>query len=166
MQWTRPTLKVATTEAGLTTGLAVECQVNSAMVDPVATTVAIPATGCAPATNAPGATGWVLNLTWLQDWSAGDDTASLSRFAFEHDTEPVWVSLIPAAADATNSPLTGQFFCVSGGYGGTFGDGSAGATTTAWPAVDKPTIGPAVITLAADAETADAETADAETVAA
>jgi hypothetical protein len=152
MQWTRPTVKIATTQAGLTAGLAVECQINSAMVTAVPATVTIPATGCAPATNAPGATGWQLDLAWLQDWAAGDDTESLSRFAFEHDTEAVWVQMIPNAADATNSPMTGQFFVVSGGYGGTFGDGSAAATTATWPALDKPTVGPAVVTVAADDE--------------
>lgn len=155
MQWTRPTMRIATTQAGLATGTAIECQVNSATVSAVPSTVTIPATGCAPATNAPGLTGWQLDLAWLQDWAAGDDTESLSRFAFEHDTEAVWVEMIPNRDDATNSPLTGQFFAVSGGYGGTFGDGSAAATTATWPAVDKPTIGDAPTTpLAAEAEPA------------
>jgi hypothetical protein len=149
MQWTRPTVKIATTQAGLTAGLAVECQLNSSVLTPVPSTVTIPPTGCAPATNAPGTTGWQLDVAWLQDWTAGDDTESLSRFAFEHDTEPVWVQLIPNAADVTNSAMTGQFFMVSGGYGGVFGDGSAAATTATWPAVDKPTVAPAVVALAA-----------------
>lgn len=152
MQWTRPTVKVATSQAGLTSGLAVECQINSAVVSAVPSTVTIPATGCAGATNAPGTTGWQLDLAWLQDWSAGDETASLSRFAFENDALPVWVELTPNPADATDSKLTGQFFAVSGGYGGTFGDGSAAATTATWPAVDKPVIGPAPTTPAAAAE--------------
>lgn len=158
MQWTRPTVKIATTQPGLAAGLAVECQLNSAILTPVPTTVTVPATGCAAATNAPGSTGWQLDVAWLQDWTAGDDTESLSRFAFEHDTEAVWVQLIPNAADVTNSALTGQFFMVSGGYGGVFGDGSAAATTATWPAVDKPTITDAVVALtdaAADEELAE-----------
>lgn len=157
-QWTRPTVKIATTEAGLTTGTAIECQLNSAVLTSVPSTVTIPATGCAGATNAPGTTGWQLDLAWLTDWSAGDDTVSLSRFAFLHDTEAVWVEMTPNPTDATDSVLTGQFFCVSGGYGGTFGDGSAAATTATWPAVDKPAISAATTTplVTADAEMADA----------
>ena len=152
MTWTKPTVKIALTEAELTTaGLAIECQVNSAMLTPQPATVSIPATGCAPATNSPGATGFQLDLAWLQDWSAAD-AESLSRFAWDNDTEQVWVQVVPNKDDATTAVMTGPFFCVTGGYGGTFGDGSAGATTASWPAVDKPTIAPNTIVLAADAD--------------
>lgn len=157
--WNNPTIKIATTEAGLATGPAIECQVTSAVLTPNPVFNTIPATGCAPATQSPGRTGWQLDLAWLQDWSKGDATVSLSRFAYENDAMPVWVQITPNAADATDNQLTGQFYCVSGGYGATLGDGSAAVTTATWPAVDKPEITPAgAVTVAAadDAELAPA----------
>lgn len=138
MVWTRPTVKVATTQAGLAAGEAVECQITSAVLTPATSYSTIPATGCSAASQSPSATAYSLDLAWLQDWS---DDPGLSRFAWDNDALPVWVQVIPNAADATGSVMEGEFFCASGGYGATFGDGSAAATTASWPAVDKPTIG-------------------------
>lgn len=133
-----PTLKVADTEAGLTAGMAVECQVTEARVQAQPQYNTIPATGCAGATQSPGTTGWQLLLNWLQDWTAGA-AASLSVFAFENDGQEVWFELTPDAADTTTT-LTGHAFCAAGDYGGTFGDGSAADATATWPLLDKPDI--------------------------
>lgn len=133
-----PTFKVADTEAGLATGQAFECQLTSAVITPQPVTNTIPATGCAPATNSPGRTGYNLDLAWLQDWNAAG--GGMSGFAFLHDGESKWFELV---ADKTATPqvvATGQAYVVSGGLGGTFGDGSAAATTATWPCLDKPEI--------------------------
>lgn len=146
-----PTLKVATTEAGLTTGTAVECQVTQARVQAQPVYNTIPATGCAGATQSPGLTGFQLALTWLQDWTAPG--GGLSGFAWDHDGEPVWFELVPNAADATTTKVSGEVFAAAGDYGGTFGDGSAADATSTWPCVSKPTVTkPAPTVAAAEAE--------------
>jgi len=133
-----PTLKVATSQAGLSSGQTVECQVTSALVTAQANYQTIPATGCAGATQSPGLSGWQLELAWLEDWDAAAP-GGLSWFAFENDGKTVWFELTPDSTDATNK-LTGEAFCASGGYGGTFGDGSAAATTATWPLINKPDV--------------------------
>jgi hypothetical protein len=139
MIWNQPTVKVATTEAGLGTGaVAAECQLTSAMLEPQPVYSTIPATGCAGATQSPGLTGFNLVLNWLTDWTKPADE-SLSQFAWANDGLPVWAEVLPNKDDLTVK-MTGQFYCSSGGFGGTFGDGSAAATTATWPAVSKPDI--------------------------
>jgi hypothetical protein len=138
MVWNKPTVVFATTEAGLTDGTAGECQITSASLEPQPVYATIPATGCAGASQSPGLTGYNLVLNWLQDWTKPADE-SLSRFAWDNDGLPVWVEVTPNVDDPTVS-MTGQFFATSGGFGGTFGDGSAAATTATWPAVSKPDI--------------------------
>lgn len=137
MRFNRPTLKVATSEAGLTAGLAVECQVTSALVQAQPQYNTIPSTGCAGATQSPGTTGWQLVLNWLQDWTQTGN--SLSQFAFEHDGEQVWFELTPDADDV-GTRLTGTAFAAAGDFGGTFGDGSAGVATATWPLLNKPDV--------------------------
>ena len=139
MVWTRPIVKVATTEAGLAAGTAVECQLTTAVLSVSNSPNTIPATGCSGPTSSPGMSQYALQLNWLQDWPI--DTG-LSRFAWDNDAMPVWVEIIPNKADATGSVMTGEFYCLSGGYGGTFGDGSAAtADPPPWAAVAKPDIG-------------------------
>jgi len=136
---TNPTLRVADTEAGLLTGEAFECQITSAVLTPQPTTQTIPATGCAPATQSPGKTGYNLDLAWLQDWNAPG--GGLSGYAFQHDGDSKWFELVPDKNATTEKvTATGQAYVVAGGLGGTFGDGSAAATTATWPCLDKPTI--------------------------
>jgi len=131
-----PVFKLADTEAGLDAGEAYECQLTSAAITPQPVTNTIPATGCAPATQSPGRTGFQLDLAWLQSW--GDPGGGLSGYAYNNDTLPKWFSL---ALDADAVPLAvGQVYIVAGAYGGTFGDGSAAAATAAWPCLDKPVI--------------------------
>lgn len=152
-----PILKLADDEAGLAASTEVfECQLTSAVItaNPVFNT--IPATGCAPASQSPGKTGYQLDLAWLQDWTAPG--GGLSGYAMENDGLKKWFSFTLDSVGAPAVVATGEVFVVAGGFGGTFGDGSAAATTATWPCVDTPTITPA--TLAAEAE------AEPETVAA
>lgn len=141
MTWSRPTVVIATTQGGLDTAAAFECQVTSAVLTPQPVYNTIPATGCAGATQSPGRTGFNLDLAWLQDWTKPADE-SLSRFAYDNDATSAWVRIVhdSTAVAGDQVDMEGQFFVAAGGYGGTFGDGSAGATTASWPAVDKPAI--------------------------
>ena len=159
MRYSTPTLKVATSEAELATGLAVECQVTSALVQAQPVYNTIPATGCAGAAQSPGTTGWQLVLNWLQDWAAGA-AASLSMFAFENDGKQIWFELTPDSTDPTTS-ITGTGFCAAGDFGGTFGDGSAGVATATWPLIDKPEVTvPVTVTALTDADIVTDQTAD------
>lgn len=141
MTWNNPTVVVAATQAALDTAPAMECQVTAATLTPQPVTNTVPATGCAGASQSPGRTGWQLDLAWLQDWTKPADE-SLSRYAWDHDTETAWVRIVhdKNAATGLEVDMEGQFFVVSGGYGGTFGDGSVTPTTATWPALSKPTI--------------------------
>lgn len=159
MIWNQPTFKVSDTEAGLATGEAFECQVTSAVLTPSPVYATVPSTGCAGASQSPGLTGWALALAWLQDWSA--DGGGLSNYALTNDGLPKWCELVPNKADATVG-ATFQAYVSPGGMGGTFGDGSAAATTASWPLLAAPVIDvPPAVPLAADTELADAELADA-----
>jgi hypothetical protein len=135
MKFDHPTLRVATSEAELETGLGVECQVTSALVQAQPNYQQIPATGCAPAAQSPGRTGWQLVLNYLQDWTAGE-AASLSWFLYDNDGAEVWFQLDP---DTTTS-ITGNGYAVAGDFGGTFADGSAAVATSTWPLLDKPAV--------------------------
>lgn len=154
-----PTLKVATTEAGLASGQGVECQVTSAIVTAQPTYQTIPSTGCAGASQSPGLTGYQLELAWLQDWNAAAP-GGLSYFAYTNDGGEVWFELTPDSADATTK-LTGHAFCSAGGFGGTFGDGSAATATATWPLVEPPEV-PAPAAAADQTATGPADTEPAE----
>ena len=77
-----------------------------------------------------------MELAWLEDWTV---PGGLSAFAFENDGMPVWFELIPNKDDATVG-ATGNAYAASGGMGGTFGDGSAAATSASWPLLATPVI--------------------------
>lgn len=142
MVWNTPTVKIATTQAGLDAAPTLECQITSAVLTPAPVYQTLPATGCAGASQSPGTTGWSLALAWLQDWSKTPKTDSLSWFAWDNDAKPVWVRIIPDKTAATQLAMEGQFFATSGGFGATFGDGSGAQTTASWPAVERPDIDP------------------------
>lgn len=149
---TNPKLTVATTQAGLTTGQACECQVMSAVLTPTPTTNTIPATGCAAASTSTALSSWQLDLTWLEDWNRTVVT-SLSQFAFANDGKAVWYKLELDTLGMVGSSATGSAWCSAGAYGGTFGDGSAAQATATWPGVDKPTIVPPTTPIATATET-------------
>jgi len=139
MIWNNPTVTAALTEEGLDTAPALECQITSAMLTPQPQFNTIPSTGCAGATQSPGLTGWQVDLAWLQDWVKAP-ADSLSWFAWTNDGAPVWLRIVPDDTAASQVAMVGQFYAVAGGFGATFGDGSAAATTATWPALAKPDI--------------------------
>lgn len=116
------------------TGDAFECQVTSAAINATPNLQTVPATFCAPESQAPAATGFELALAWLQDWTA--DGGGLSMYAFENDTLQKFFSLTLNDQDV---PLaTGELRIVAGAYGGDAG--TPLVSTTTWPLVAKPTI--------------------------
>jgi hypothetical protein len=148
-----PTVTFADTLIGLDTSPTFECQLISAVITPQPVYNTIPATGCAGATQSPGRTGFSLDLTWLTDWGAVE---SLSQFAWDNDGTATFFRFTDDGTAAAGAATTaeGQAYVAAGGFGGTFGDGSAAQTTATWPCVDKPTIGPSVVAAAADTSAA------------
>jgi hypothetical protein len=147
MRFTNPILRVADTEAGLATGTAFECQITSAVITPAPVFSTVPATGCAPASQSPGATAFTAELAWLQDWSVAD---GLSDYAWTRAGDAVWLELVPTGTDPAVK-VHGEVYVVEGALGGTFGDGSAGVSTASWPFLAKPTMTPGAAALAATA---------------
>lgn len=145
-----PVVIFAATQAELDTAPTFECQLVSAVITPAPVYNTIPATGCAGATQSPGRTGFSLDLTWLTDWGATD---SLSQYAWDNDGQRTWYRFTDdgTAGVGLATSAEGEAYVAAGGFGGTFGDGSAAQTTASWPCIDKPTIGPTVVTAAADA---------------
>jgi hypothetical protein len=139
-----PILKLADSEAALATGVAYECQITSAVINPQPVYNTIPSTGCAGASESPGITGWQIDVTWLQDWGKTD---SLSHYAYDNDTLPKWYSLTLDSIGMPGQAATGQAYISAGSYGGTFGDGSAPTSTAVWKCLDKPIV-PAPLPLA------------------
>lgn len=157
MVFTNPTLKVAATQAGLTSGTAYQCQVTSAVISTTPAFNTIPATGCAGASQSPGAPAFQLDIAWLQDWTSAGG-GGLSGWSWTNKGLAMWVEIVPDPTGAPTVKAQGQAWIVAGQFGGTFGDGSAGPANATWPFLNAPTITPAtVLTVTADAEQADAE---------
>lgn len=129
-------LKLADTEAGLTTGVDYQCQVTEAAINATPNLQTIPATFCQAEGQAPAATGYELALTWLQDWTAA--TGGLSGYAYTNDALEKWFSLT-LTDSATGPPVaTGKVRIVAGSYGGAAG--TPLTTTQTWPIQGKPVI--------------------------
>jgi hypothetical protein len=128
-------LKLADTEAGLTTGEAYECQVTEASINASPNLQTVPATWCAPESQSPAATGFELAITWLQDWTAPG--GGLSMYAFTNDTQTKWFSM-QLDADVATTVATGETRLVAGSYGGPAG--TPLTATATWPLAGKPTI--------------------------
>jgi hypothetical protein len=143
---TNPTLKVADTQAGLTSGTAFQCQITSAVITPAAKFSTVPATGCAAESQSPGATAFTLDLAWLQDWHKAN---GLSAYAWDNAGAVKWIELVPEAGSPAVK-VQGEVYVVEGALGGTFGDGSAAAATASWPFLNKPALTDSVTTLAAE----------------
>jgi hypothetical protein len=145
---TSPILRVADTEAGLTSGTAFQCQVTSAVISVTPKFATIASTGCEGESQSPGASAFALDLAWLQDWNyAGGLTEYSWENAAGEGGDPKWVELIPAAGDVAVN-VRGECYIVEGTLGGTFGDGSAAPSTASWPFVSKPDLSPAATTAA------------------
>ena len=157
MVLTNPILKVATTEAGLAAGTAFECQVTSAVINTDSPMNTIPATGCAGASQSPGAASYAVDLAWLQDWTAPG--GGLSGFAWTNKGLKAWISLTPDAAAAAVLAV-GEVWVTPGQFGGTFGDGSAAPANATWPFTGEPDITPAAPAAAADVDAGELVDAD------
>jgi len=123
------------------------CQVTSASIKSNPKLQTVPATFCAAESQSPSASGWQLDLTWLQDWSAA--TGSMSQFMFDNDAELAYFQIVPN--DPTGPGAEGQCYLVAGDY-----LGAAGAVLTATatcPCPAKPTIS-ATITMATSSASA------------
>jgi hypothetical protein len=132
---TNGVLTLADDEAGLATGIGYECQVTEASINATPNLQTVPATWCAPESQAPAATGFELAVTWLQDWSAPG--GGLSNYAFINDTALKWFSLKLDATDAV-TVAEGQVRLVAGAFGGAAG--TPLTATATWPLAAKPTI--------------------------
>jgi hypothetical protein len=148
-----PIVKLADTEAGLTTGTAFECQITSAALTASPNYQTIPPTGCAPPAQSPGKTSWSFDVAWLQDWTA-PEASSISQYALANDGQPKWFEFTADSVGAPTVKATGQCYIAAGSYGGTFGDGSPAVANAAWPCLDTPDIAGAVTAAAASSQQA------------
>lgn len=145
-----PVITIADTEAGLTTGDEMHCQMSAATLNSAPNLTDVPKTGCYPPTSIVGDPTYTLDLAWIQDWT---DAAGISRFAHEFNGARKWVSFLLDADDAA-TVVTAEVTVAEGAYGGTFG--TLAVATATWPIVGTPTF-PAYTAAVADAELADAE---------
>lgn len=128
-------LVLSDTEAGLSTGTEYQCVVTSAAITTTANMQTVPATGCQGPAQTPAESSFALVLAWLQDWTAPG--GGLSGYAWDHDTDLVWFSLMPE--DTGTVAATGQVYITAGPYLGDFGTPLV-ATGVTWPCFEKPTI--------------------------
>ena len=128
-------LILADDEAGLNAGMGFECQVTEAAINATPNLQTVPATWCAPESQAPAATGYELAITWLQDWTANG--GGLSMYAFENDTQTKWFSM-QLDADVATTVAKGTVRLVAGSYGGAAG--TPLTATATWPLAAKPEI--------------------------
>jgi hypothetical protein len=138
------TVQFALTETAVTTAPDFTCQVTSAAIKANPKLQTVPATFCAAESQSPSASGWQLDLTWLQDWGATD---SMSQFMFDNDTALMFFSIVPV--DPAAPAATGQCYVVAGDYLGAAGTVLTATATCPLPV--KPTITGAG-TLVAEAE--------------
>jgi hypothetical protein len=142
----------ATVQFGdVATGVDYTCQATKAELVATPNLQTVPATGCQPETQVPAATGFTLDLEWLQDWSAA--TESLSQYLFDNDTLEVDFSVSLDNGDIAMPVASGTVRLVPGSYGGQFGTPLLATVTL--PAQGKPVIGPAA-TILSERATVDA----------
>ena len=137
--------------------VAYDCQVVSAALVPQPRLSTVAATFCQGETQAPGATGWQLDVHVMQDWS--DDATSFTWWSIDHDAElcDFELTLDSTLVAPAGDPVTmhGQAYVVAFQFGG-----DAGApleATQTWPMLGKPTKGAysgALVTSAAGADDA------------
>jgi hypothetical protein len=145
-----PQFIVADDQASLDTGLAFECSLTQAQLDPSVSFATIPARGCSGPIQSPSNATWTLTLNWLQDWL--EPGGGLSGYAWTNRLKAKWFRLLPDKNDTTVS-TEGEAYVVPGGMGGVFGDGSAGPATAQWQLLGDPEFTfPAALPLGASAE--------------
>jgi hypothetical protein len=145
------TLKLGLTEAALTQD--VTCQYTSARLVGSPNLQDVPATGCQPASQVPGATSWAFEINWLQDIS---DPTGLSMWAFGNDTKQAFFEFEPFGTGAGTVKLTGELRVVAGPIGGQV-DVALQTDAVTWPVIGKPEVIYTAAVMAADATEDDDE---------
>lgn len=127
-------VKFAAVEADLaTTAPDFTCQVTSLAITANPNLQTVPATFCQAESQAPAATGWQMDLTWLQDWSVA--TNGMSEFMFDNDAVKMFFEVTPNDPEAVG--MTGECWIVAGNY---LGDAGTPLTASAtFPLLAKPT---------------------------
>lgn len=129
------TLKIADDVASIATGLEYKCQVTHASCDPTLAYNTTPATGCTgEVQQLKVPIPWVLNLTWLQDWSG--PAGGLANYANENAGQIKYFEYGPTN-DATLK-VTGQVEVAPVGFAGDMGV-VAIAGPVAWQIQGQPT---------------------------
>jgi len=143
------TIKFADDAATLTTAPDYKCQVTHASVDPTLAYNTTPATGCSgEVQQLKVPIPWVLNLTWLQDWSAPG--GGLANYANVNAGKIKFFEYSPTS-DATLK-VSGTVEVAPVGFAGDMGVVSL-AGPVAWQVQGQPTFAtPAALPLAADDE--------------
>lgn len=131
---TNAKLALAADEASLPTAPDYSCQVVMASINATPNLQDVPATFCAPAGQTAGQTGYVLAVTWLQDWTAPG--GGLSGYAYTNDAEQVFFSL--TLNEDVEPVATGSLILTAGSYGGEAGVPLQ--SEAEWPIQGKPQI--------------------------
>jgi len=154
-----PKLTLALTQADLATGgVHAECQAQVASLVPTGVSTTTAPTGCRPQSQSAGKSTWALNVTYLQDWA---NATGVSQFSLTNDGRTVWYRLEPDPTVYAGLAFEGQCDMVAGQVGGNIGDGTEVTSTSVWPMKGPPTVTPATVALAADAETDEPALVDA-----
>lgn len=153
------TIKFADDAASLPTAPEYKCQVTSASVDPTLSYNTTPATGCTgEVQQLKVPVPWVLNLQWLQDWSAPG--GGLANYANVNAGAIKYFEYAP-----TSDPLlavTGQVEVAPVGFAGAMGVVSL-AGPVAWQIQGQPTFAtPAPLPLEGDDQPLEAAAAFAD----
>src|SRR5436190_16796190 len=109
------TFKMAATQAALATGQAFSCQITNATVSAQPKLVTVPATMCAGESQSAAASGFQLDIGFLQDWNQVAPN-SLSRYLYDNDGKQVAFEITPT--DPVMPKVTGDCWAVAGDYGG------------------------------------------------
>ena len=141
-------LKVGLTAAALD---AFDCQLVTGTLTANPKLNTVKATFCSPESQAPAATGYQLDLNFLQDWS---DPDGVCWFAFENDASLIYWELALDDPDATGDvTMHGQAYAVALGFGGDAGVPLEASST--WPVVGKPVKGPTTGALVSSSSSSD-----------
>jgi hypothetical protein len=127
------TVKFAADAASITTAPDFTCQVTAVSIKANPKLQTVPATMCGGESQVPAATGWQLDITYLQDWGAVD---SISQYFYDNDAELSNFEITPV--DPSAPAATGTCYLVAGDYLGAAGTPLTGTSSCPCPA--KPTI--------------------------
>ena len=95
-----------------------QCQVTSAALNATPNLQTVPATFCSAESQSPGATGFELVITVLQDWT---NPSGLCWFLFDNDTKIAYWELALDATLTSPAIMNGQCYLVAPSFGGDAG---------------------------------------------